>query len=410
MEYTPRIWERKFGNLNNTFRVVLVTGARQVGKTTMLRHLAEGTNRKYVTLDDPFARELAQEDPIGFFQAYEPPVLIDEVQYAPQLFPAIKLIADQEGTNGLFWLTGSQHYSMMQHVQESLAGRVGIMRMYGFTQSEKARIPYAPLQWDLASLQKRAETRKEILGPSSVWKGIWLGNMPAVQDFASNPEARETYFSSYLASYLLRDVSQLGGVLDNGRFTEFLRACAALTGQQVNYTRLAETVGISTPTAKQWLELLAGLGIVTLLEPFSSNALKRLAKTRKLYFTDTGFAAWLGAWPTEETLERGAASGAFFENAAVMEIQMNLEAGPEPFQLSYYRDSNKTEIDLLVRQEISYHPLEIKQSAKPPRQQIRKFDALDRNGIARGLGGIVCMAPEPAFIDARDVYIPSWVL
>lgn len=205
-------------------------------------------------------------------------------------------------------------------------------------------------------------------------------------------------------------MAQLGNVSDTGRFTSFLRACASLTGQQVNYTQLTNTAGISQPTARRWLDLLVGLGIVILLEPFSSNALKRLAKTPKLYFTDTGLAAWLGAWPTPDTLMNGAASGAFYENAAVMEILMNLEAGPDPFQLSYYRDSNKTEIDLLVRQDDAYHPLEIKQSARPRRQDTRKFAFLDRNDLPRGPGGIVCMAPEPVAIDARDAYVPSWIL
>lgn len=197
MKYVPRIWERKFERLSTMFRVVLLTGARQIGKTTMLQHMAQGTGRKYVTLDDPFARDLAVHDPLAFFQTYEPPVLVDEVQYAPELFPIIKLIADREHVPGLFWLTGSQHYAMIQSVQESLAGRIAIMRMHGFTQGEKALVPYAPLRWDLPALQARADVRKGAWGPQKVWEGIWQGGMPSMQAFRANAEAREVYFSLY---------------------------------------------------------------------------------------------------------------------------------------------------------------------------------------------------------------------
>lgn len=411
MRYLKRIIEDKFLELSSFFPVVLLTGARQTGKTTMLRHLADGSDRSYATLDNILTRDLAQKDPVAFFQQYPPPVLIDEVQYAPQLFPVIKLLADESGEAGQFWLTGSQQYSMMRNVQESLAGRVGILRMYGLTQAEKAECNFTALSFDMDSLQKRAQERHDRWCFPDLKQHIWLGTMPRLYTANAVSDAvHDTFFNSYVESYLMRDVSALGGVQDLERFRAFLYACAALTGQQLNFTKLTDAVGISHQTAKRWTDLLVGLGIVYLLQPFTNNALKRLARTPKLYFTDTGLAAWLTRWPASDVLWSGAAAGAFFENAVVMDVFATLNAAPGSFSLSYLRDSNQTEIDLILESHNIYHPFEIKKGSQPRRQEIRKFQALDRAGMNRGAGGIICTAPDPFLIDQQNAYIPAWLL
>lgn len=411
MPYLHRVLEDRFLELSGFFKVVLLTGARQTGKTTMLQHLAEGTGRSYATLDEPLVRETAKKDPVAFFQQFPPPVMIDEVQYAPELFPVIKLLADRSGSPGQFWLTGSQQYSMMVNVRESLAGRVGILRMHGLTQGEKAQTDGSPLQLDISTMQHRAAERSPAWGPGSVPEHVWLGCMPGLNSAeAVSTPVRDAFFSSYVETYLMRDVANLSGVQDLVRFQVFLRACAALAGQQVNYANLTDTVGISQPTARRWLDLLVGLDIVYLLPPFSNNALKRLAKTPKLYFTDTGLAAYLGKWPSSDTLWNGAAGGALFENAVISDLRATLSAGTMPFDMTYYRDSNKTEIDLMLEMGGLVHPLEIKKGSRPRGQEIRKFEALDRAGLQRGNGGIICTAPGPVLIDRQNAYIPSWIL
>ena len=307
MEYIKREAERKFREMSNFFKVVLVTGARQVGKTTMLKKLADGTDRTYVSLDDIMARELAQSDPALFFQKYKPPVIIDEVQYAPQLFERIKVICDSSEEYGQFWLTGSQQYDMMKNVHETLAGRIGILSLYSLSQREKSGIIFdEPLDFSFEELCKR-QNKTNPNNISDVFEHIWRGGMPRVQQ--ADEEMRQEYFNSYVDTYLMRDVAEAGGVTDSARFLKMLRTCAALTAEQVNYSNLAQSADISEPTAKEWVQLLQGLGIIYLLHPYSNNELKRLTKTPKLYFCDTGLCAFLSMWLTKDTLMNGAASG-----------------------------------------------------------------------------------------------------
>ena len=318
MKYIARELERKFEQMNQFFKVVLVTGARQVGKTTMLKHLAEGTDRTYVSLDDLMIRDLAQSDPALFFQTYKPPILIDEVQHAPQLFEQIKLMCEKIEEPGQFWLTGSQQYHMMKHVRETLAGRIGILELYSLSQREKRGALSLPsLDFSLETLQNR----QKMLPPNDiteVFEHIWRGGMPQV--LKADEEMRQEYYSSYVDTYLMRDVAELGGVINSGKFMKFLRACAALTAEQVNYATLAQTADISQPTAKEWIKLLEGLGVIYLLPPYSNNELKRLVRTPKLYFCDTGLCAYLFMRLTRDTLMNGAASGHFFENYVVIEL------------------------------------------------------------------------------------------
>ena len=405
MQYITREIERKFGQMNSFFKAVLVTGARQVGKTTMLKHLAEGTSRTCVSLDDIMARELAQSDPALFFQTYKPPILIDEVQHAPQLFGQIKIMCDNSDETGLFWLTGSQQYNMMKNVCETLAGRIGILELYSLSQREKQGMLFdEPLDFSFEGLQKR----QAVASPNNivdVFEHIWRGGMPQV--LYADEEMRQEYFNSYVNTYLLRDAAEVGGITDTVKFTKLLRACAALTAEQVNYATLASAADISEPTAKEWVKILQGLGIIYLLQPYSNNELKRLVKTPKLYFCDTGLCAFLSMWLTRDTLMNGAASGHYYENYVVIELLKNYAYSKTKANLSFYRDSNAKEIDVIVEMNGLVHPLEIKKSASPDRRESKKFTLLDKTSVPRGNGGIVCMCDRPVPIDEMNTFIPS---
>ena len=405
MTYIQRELERKVMKANGFFKAILVTGARQVGKTTMLKHLAEGTDRKYVSMDNTMVRELAQSDPALFFQTYKPPILIDEIQKAPELFEQIKMICDETDEPGLIWLTGSQQYQMMEKVRETLAGRIAIFELFSLSQREKAQIVYdEELDFSLEKLQARQRSMEKN-NVIKVFRHIWEGGMPQIQD--ADDEMRQEYFNSYVDTYLMRDVAEAGGITDTVRFRKFLAGCAALVSEQVNYTTLAESADISNPTAKEWLRVLQGLHIVYLLEPYSNNALKRLTKTPKLYFCDTGLCAYLSMWLTPDVLMNGAASGHYYENYVVMELVRNYKYARSKVNLTYYRDSNSKEIDVFVEENSIIHPLEIKKSAAPDRREIKKYEVLDKAELTRGTGGIVCMCEEPIPIDDKNCFIPS---
>ena len=404
MDYITRELERKFSKLNDFFKVILVTGARQVGKTTMLKHLAE-SNRTYVTMDNMMARELAQSDPVLFFQTYKPPILIDEVQKAPELFEQIKIICDESDEKGLIWLTGSQQYNMMTKVRETLAGRIGILELYSLSAREKAGLVFdTELDFSFATLQKRAKKlpKNNIV---KVFNDIWEGGMPGVQGV--DEELRLEYFNSYVDTYLMRDATEAGGIKDTVRFRKFLVGCASLVSEQVNYSTLAEAADIAPSTAKDWLKVLEGLNIIYLLQPYSNNELKRLSKTPKLYFCDTGLCAYLSMWLTADTLRNGAASGHYYENYVVMELLKNYAYAKSKVNITYFRDSNAKEIDLFAEENGIIHPLEIKKSASPDRREVKKYSIIDKASLKRGCGGIICMCEEPVPIDEDNCFIPS---
>lgn len=408
MKYIRRSLERKFTRMSSFFKAVLVTGARQVGKTTMLRHLAQGENRTYVTLDNLMARNLAKSDPVLFFQTYKPPVMIDEVQYAPELFSQIKIICDESEGTGLFWLTGSQHYSMMKNIRETLAGRIGILELYSLSKNEKDGIEFEnDLDFSLPCLLERQEhaAKNNVV---SVFEHIWRGGMPQVVH--ADAEQRQEYYNAYIDTYLMRDVADLGGITDSLRFGRFLTACAALVSEQLNYKTLADAADISQPTAKEWMRLLEGLGIVWLLKPYANNELRRLTKTPKLYFCDTGLCAHLSRWLTPETLMNGAASGHYFENFVVIEMLKSYAYSKVKANMSYFRDSNAKEIDVFVEEGSLIHPLEIKKSANPDRREVKKFSVLDKTAIERGWGGIICLCEEVIPIDSKNCFIPCSLL
>lgn len=404
MEYMERALERKFLHMSSFFKAVLVTGARQVGKTTMLKHMAEKQSRTYVSMDNTMARTLAKSDPVLFFQTYKPPIIIDEIQKAPELFEQIKIMCDENEERGLFWLTGSQQYKTMKNIRETLAGRIGILELYSLSKNEVEGLTFTnELDFSLPCLQERWQlTKKNDI--VEVFEHIWRGGMPDA--LRADAEQRQEYFNSYIETYLMRDVAEEGGITDVVRFRKFLNACAALVAEQVNYKTLAEAGEISQPTAKEWLRLLQGLGIVYLLPPYANNELKRLAKTPKLYFCDTGLCAYLSMWLTRDTLMNGAASGHYFENYVVIELLKNFAYSPSKANLTYYRDSNAKEIDVFVEENGVIHPLEIKKSANPDRREVKKYEVLDKANLERGCGGIVCMCEEVIPIDSKNCFIP----
>ncbi|MCC8080849.1 MAG: ATP-binding protein [Lachnospiraceae bacterium] len=404
MTYISRELERKFLKLNDFFKVILVTGARQVGKTTMLKHLAED-GRTYVTMDNAMVRELAVSDPQLFFQTWKPPILIDEVQKAPELFEQIKIICDENDEKGLIWLTGSQQYEMIKNVRETLAGRIGILELYSLSAREKSGVIFDDdLDFSLTALQTRQRRlpKNDVI---QVFQHICEGGMPQVQGI--DDELRQEYFNSYIETYLMRDATEAGGITDAVRFRRFLTGCASLVSEQVNYTTLAESADIAPSTAKQWLRVLEGLHIVYLLMPFSNNALKRLSKTPKLYFCDTGLCAYLSMWLTPDTLRNGAASGHFYENYVVMELVKNYAYAKSKVNLTWFRDSNRKEIDVFIEENDVIHPLEIKKSASPDRREIKKYSVIDKASLNRGCGGIICMCEEPIPIDQDNCFIPG---
>ena len=403
--YIERELERKFNHMNAFFKAILVVGARQVGKSTMLKHLAAEENRTIVTMDNDFDRELAKNDPVLFFQTYKPPILIDEIQKAPELLEQIKMMCDESEQRGLFWLTGSQRKHLMEKSQESLAGRLGILKLYGLSQREKEGVLHpCALDFSMPSLLGRAK-RLPDNDVQDVFEHIWRGGYADV--LGATPEQMQVYYQSYIDNYLIADAVNDEGIKDTAAFKRFLRSCAALVGNLVNYKTLADTCGISVPTARKWLDVLQDMDVIYLLEPYSNNELQRLVKTPKLYFCDTGLCAYLTRWMTKESLREGAAGGHFYENYVIMELVKNYAYAQSSALLSFYRDTNAKEIDVFVEENGKIHPLEIKMSANPNVKEIKKYAVLDKTTVEKAEGGIVCMYPKPFPIDRTNSYIPS---
>ena len=404
--YITRHMEKPVMELNEQYPVLLLTGPRQVGKTTMLEHLieVEGKGRKKVSLDDLTLRELAKTDPKMFFQLYQPPLLIDEVQYAPELFPYIKIMVDERHQPGDFWLTGSQLFKMMEGVQESLAGRVALLHLSPLSPSEiMKRPPEPPFSLELPLLSDRQNGR-QMLNTPEVFQRIHQGGMPAlVTGTYSNASI---FYSSYIDTYMERDVRRLSNDIDSLKFLRFLRSVAARTSQQVNYKGIADDAEIDQTTAKNWLHVLEALGIIFLLEPYSNNVLKRTVSTPKLYFYDSGIVCYLTRWSSPETAMEGAMSGALLENYTVAEIIKTYQnAGQEPF-LYYYRDKDAREIDLILERDGKLFPIEIKKMASPPKKLTKVFDLIDKSPLQRGTGAILCMADQLGAFDQNNLIVP----
>lgn len=424
MAYIKRAAEDTIIKISKMFPVLLVTGPRQVGKTTLLQKLAEadkeaGIARRYVTLDDPDVRYLAKHDPALFLQRYSPPVLIDEIQYATELLPYIKMSVDSSKQKGAFWLTGSQVFRLMKNVSESLAGRVGIMNLLGLSDAEIYQTPSEPFSTDATYLVNRLSAAKP-RGLNEIYRRIFRGSMPEL--YADENVDWETYYRSYVDTYLQRDIRDLAQVADEMQFYNFMTIVAAHTAKPVIYEELAGAAGISAPTAKKWLSILVSSHIIALIQPYHNNALKRVVKMPLLHFLDTGLASYLLRWGTPEALEKGAMSGAIFESYVFSEIYKSyLNAGKEP-PLFYYRDKDQKEIDLLIWQNGILSPIEIKKAASPGKAAVKNFRVLDPVTTAEsfdgletlktelGTGNIICMAADLLPVDEKNWYVPVWLI
>ena len=404
MTYIHRSLERKFLKMSSAFKVVMLTGARQVGKSTMLKTLAKNTGRVCVSMDDADIRELAERDPKLFFQMYKPPILIDEVQKAPALFEQIKLLCDESSERGQFWLSGSQSKKMMKQAGDSLAGRICILKMFGLSKKELiGKAEDIPDEYSLSFFLKRSQ-HYPVNSILEIYQQIWEGGMPDM--LYMDAELRRSYWNSYVEAYLMRDAVDDNGIQDTEGFRKFLRACAAFTGELLNYHDLANAAGVSSATAKDWIKVLQSMGIIFLLEPFYNNELKRMIKTPKLYFCDTGLCAFLSSWTSRDTLMNGAASGHYLENYVVSELLKNASYGEKSLSLNFYRDTHQKEIDLILEMNGRLHAFEIKRAASPERKIIKSFSLLEKSGKEMGDGGIICMAAKPFPLDTSHFLLP----
>ncbi len=409
MSYIDRAIEPLVSSVAAEYSAILVTGPRQVGKSTLLQHVLQQRDEtvEQVTLDDLSNRQLATEDPAMFFQIHRPPILVDEVQYAPNLFSEIKMMVDKGAPAGSFWLTGSQQFRLMELAGESLAGRAAILPLSSLTQKEVRQLSGGAFSLDIDFWRKRQETASP-LSISQLFDTIFKGSMPSID---SGKQANlPVFYSSYIQTYIERDVRRLLGSVDALQYADFMRATAARCSQLLNVASIAQDVGIRQEKAKAWLAVLEKSGIIFYLHPYSNNQLKRTVRAPKLYFHDCGLVAHLTRWSSPETLGAGAMAGAFVENFVVSEVYKSfLNTGVEP-PLYYYRDHDAKEIDLIIEENGVLHPIEIKKTASPNLGMIRSFKTLDKGSMPVGRGAIVCAAQMFGALNANTLIIPAGLL
>jgi predicted AAA+ superfamily ATPase len=356
-------------------------------------------------MDDYDALNLALGDPIMFFQTYKPPLLIDEIQYAPSLFKEIKRLIDKGAKPGDFWMTGSQLFKMMKGVQESLVGRLALFHLSPLSQQEIYPV-FKPGAYknDYRFLLKRQEKTSMLTG-LDIYKRIFYGSMPA---FVSGKFTdRELYYSSYVKTYLERDVRDIVPGIDFLKFTSFIKSAAARTAQLINYKHIADDAEINQETAKVWFQLLETLGIIFFVRPYHHNVIKRMIKTPKHYFYDTGLVVFLTKWDSPQTLMNGTMNGAILENYCVSEIVKGYEnSGKEP-SLYFYRDKDSKEVDLLLERDGVLEPIEIKKTASPSKGMISSFTALEKPPLRRGTGAIICLVEHLGAFDKDNLIVPT---
>lgn len=398
--YIKRNIENTVLRLSKDYPVIMVCGQRQVGKSTMLNEIKK--NRKYVTFDDLRAKNLAKNDPELFFETYGYPILIDEFQKEPSILEEIKRIVDTkilngEDANGLFWLTGSQKFKMMKNISESLAGRVAVLDMSSLSSSEIENINNGVFIPVIEELKKRTFKEKSI---HDIFKSIFNGGMPKV--IASSID-RERYYMDYVNTFLERDIKDLSQVGKLDEFYQFLVYCAAHTAQEIKYESISKEIGVSAPTIKEWISILERSGVIFILHPYYKKVTDRLIKTPKMYFMDTGLAAYLTMWMSPETLEKGASNGAFFETYVVSEIIKSYYNDGKPLNLYYYRDIDQKEIDLLIVQGDTIYPIEIKKN-KNPSIDTKILNVLKKYGMNVAPMIVLCMSNEVIPI-SKDIFL-----
>lgn len=407
MAYIKRDLEDRILAASKEYACVLITGARQVGKSTVLQELM-GKDREEVSLDDMDERRLASKDPALFLQMHQTPILIDEVQYAPELFSYIKMAIDKGAAPGTFWLTGSQPFKLMELAQESLAGRIAIIHMPPLSQHEIfGTSTCEPFTIDMDSLKRRAKANKPA-DLNELYRRIWTGSLPG--HVSGKFTDRDLFYSSYIQTYIERDVKYIAEIEDTVLFSDFIRSAACRAGQMLNVTDIAQDVGISDNTAKRWLKILEKSDIIFFLRPYSNNLLKRTVKTPKMYFFDTGLVAYLTRYSSPEILANGAINGAILENYVVSEIIKTYHNNTKDCLLWYYRDKNSNEIDLVIESDGMLHPIEIKRTASPGSELIKPFRLLDKASVPRGKGAVICMRETMSAVDSDNFIVPIWMI
>ena len=407
MKYITRDIESTILEVTKSYSAIILTGPRQVGKSTTLRNLST-SDRREVSLDDLEARRMAKNDPELFLSIYKPPLLIDEVQYAPELFSRIKIEIDNGAPPGSFWITGSQSFRLMELAQESLAGRAAILRMSPLSQREiyggSDKSPFTP---DMEALQQRT-IGKTPIDTTEQYTRIWNGSMPG--HISGKFPGRDVFYSSYIESYIGRDIKDMFAGVDSLVFSDFIRAAACRAGQMLNIHDIAMDVGVSDETAKRWLGMMEKSDIIFFLRPYSNNLLKRTIRTPKMYFFDTGLVAHLTKYSTPDILMNGAINGAILENYVISEIIKSYANNGKEALCHYYRDKDSKEIDLVMESDGKLHPIEIKKTASPSAAVAGAFTVLDKAQLKRGVGAVICTKQDFSAIDRNTMIVPVWSL
>ena len=407
MDYIKRDIEELIIEVSASYSALMVAGPRQVGKTTVLQRIAE-PDRKYVTLDDIENRRMAQGDPELFLSLHPAPLLIDEVQYAPELFSRIKIEIDSGAKPGSYWMTGSQTFRLMELAQESLAGRAAVLRMQPLSQNEiygkEQNMPFA-VDFDSLCSRMASRAKTDTMGQ---FERIWNGSLPG--HISGRYPKREVFYSSYLSTYIERDVGDILSRIDKLLFADFIRAAACRTGQMLVIRDIAQDVGVTDDTAKRWLRVLEKSGVIFYLRPYSNNLLKRTIKTPKLFFFDTGLVSYLTRYSTPSILLNGAINGAILENYVVSEILKTYSNSGIECIAHYYRDKDGKEIDMILESDGVLHPIEIKKTASPPTELTSNFKILDKASLPRGMGAIICTKQEISAVDRTTAIVPVWAI
>ena len=401
--YIKRHIKKTIDEYLSEFSAVLLTGPRQIGKSTIL--VNSYPEIPYQTLDDMFVFQQMHEDSKGYIKSLGNPVIFDEIQRAPNSFLDFKYLIDENKKPGMYILTGSQKFELMKGISESLAGRVGILNMLGLSNREIYKDEFSkPFIPTTEYFNNRSP--KFTLDNVELWKRIHRGSMP---ELYSNKNINwERYFSSYIQTYVNRDINELAQVGNKLAFSQFLTALASRTGELLNLASLANDVGIDQRTAKSWLSILEATNMIILLKPFSFNVTKRVVKTPKVYFTDTGLVCYLCRWLTPDTAERGAMAGALYETFVINEIIKSYYNSGKDLDMYFYRDSNGSEVDLLFYQNGTIYPIEIKKTSSPNIKDIKHFKTLNNafNNIKIGEGGVICNYEKLAFLSENNKVIP----